>query len=97
MFLGYVSLPGRGANDRLLAQVAAQLQDHGLKLAGTVQTNIERADRTKCDLDIVVLPDGPVLHISEDRGNLAPRGCRLDAGVLEQAVAARTRCDQRLS
>ena len=86
MYFGYVSLPGRGANDWFLAQVAAQLQDHGLKLAGTVQTNIERADRTKCDMDIVVLPDGPVLRISEDRGNLA-RGCRLDAGVLEQAVA----------
>ena len=90
MSLGYVSLPGRGANDRFLAQVAARLQDRGLKLAGTVQTNIERADRTKCDMDIVVLPDGPVLRISEDRGNLA-RGCRLDAGVLEQAVAGVSR------
>lgn len=86
MSLGYVSLPGRGANDRFLAQVVARLQDHGLKLAGTVQTNIERADRIKCDMDIVVLPNGPVLRISEDRGNLA-RGCRLDTGVLEQAVA----------
>lgn len=85
MSLGYVSLPGRGANDRFLARVAARLQSQGLKLAGTVQTNIERADRAKCDMDIVVLPDGPVLRISEDRGNLA-RGCRLDAGVLEQAV-----------
>lgn len=90
MSLGYVSLPGRGANDRFLAQVAARLQDRDLKLAGTVQTNIERADRTKCDMDIVVLPDGPVLRISEDRGNLA-RGCRLDAGVLEQAVAGVSR------
>ena len=54
MSLGYVSLPGRGANDRFLAQVAARLRDRGLKLAGTVQTNIERADRTKCDMDIVV-------------------------------------------
>ena len=33
MSLGYVSLPGRGANDRFLAQVAARLQDRGLKLA----------------------------------------------------------------
>lgn len=86
MYLGYVSLPGRGANDRFLGQVAAQLQDRGLRLAGTVQSNIERPGRRKCDMDIIVLPDGPVLRISEDRGDLA-RGCRLDAGVLEQAVA----------
>lgn len=86
MHLGYVSLPGRGANDRFLAQIASRLQAQGLRLAGTVQSNIERLDRRKCDMDIVVLPDGPVLRISEDRGDLA-RGCRLDAGVLEQAVA----------
>ncbi|WP_442954295.1 DUF2478 domain-containing protein [Paracoccus sp. APAP_BH8] len=35
-------------------------------------------------------PDGPVLRISEDRGNGA-RGCRLDAGVLE-AAEPRQRC-----
>ncbi|MFC0199570.1 DUF2478 domain-containing protein [Paracoccus rhizosphaerae] len=85
MHLGYISLPGRGANDRFLAEVATHLQDRGLRLAGTVQSNIERPGRKKCDMDIVVLPDGPVLRISEDRGDLA-RGCRLDAGVLEQAV-----------
>lgn len=86
MRLAYVSLPGRGANDRFLAGVAAQLQSRGLRLAGTVQSNIERPDRKKCDMDIIVLPEGPVLRISEDRGDLA-RGCRLDAGVLEEAVA----------
>ncbi|MFC0200622.1 DUF2478 domain-containing protein [Paracoccus rhizosphaerae] len=85
MQLGYVSLPGRGANDEFLAQVATQLQRRGVRLAGTVQSNVERPDRKKCDMDIVVLPHGPVLRISEDRGDLA-RGCRLDAGVLEQAV-----------
>lgn len=86
MRLAYVSLPGRGANDRFLADVATRLQARGLRLAGTVQSNVERPDRKKCDMDIIVLPDGPVLRISEDRGDLA-RGCRLDAGVLEEAVA----------
>ncbi|MCZ0962343.1 DUF2478 domain-containing protein [Paracoccus benzoatiresistens] len=85
MQLGYVSLPGRGANDQFLCQIAMQLQARGLRLAGTVQSNVERPGRKKCDMDIMVLPDGPVLRISEDRGDLA-RGCRLDAGVLEQAV-----------
>jgi hypothetical protein len=59
----------------------------GFRLAGTVQSNPQRADRPRCDMDVHVLPDGPVLRISEDRGPEA-RGCRLDAGVLEAAVAA---------
>ncbi|MTH35892.1 MULTISPECIES: DUF2478 domain-containing protein [Paracoccus] len=85
MQFAYVSLPGRGANDRFLAVIAARLRAQGLRLAGTVQTNIERSDRVRCDMDVLVLPDGPVLRISEDRGNLA-RGCRLDADALERAV-----------
>ncbi|WP_449043201.1 DUF2478 domain-containing protein [Paracoccus versutus] len=85
MQLAYVSLPGRGANDRFLAALAGAAQAAGLRLAGTVQTNPEREGRVKCDMDLRVLPDGPVLRISEDRGNGA-RGCRLDAGVLEAAV-----------
>ncbi|SNT75381.1 Protein of unknown function [Paracoccus seriniphilus] len=85
MKLAYISLPGRGANDRFLAGIATALQDDGIRLCGTVQSNIERTDRAKCDMDIMVLPDGPVLRISEDRGDLA-RGCRLDADALETAV-----------
>lgn len=85
MRLGHVSLPGRGANDLFLAGVARGLQAAGLRLAGTVQVNIRREGRVRCDMDLRVLPDGPVLRISEDRGNGA-RGCRLDAGVLEAAV-----------
>lgn len=86
MQLAYVSIPGRGANDLFLAGVAARLLDGGIRLAGTVQTNPRREGRIKCDMDLRVLPDGPVLRISEDRGNGA-RGCRLDAGVLEAAVS----------
>lgn len=36
-------------------------------------------------MDLRVLPDGPTLRISEDRGDLA-RGCTLDSGALEQTV-----------
>lgn len=84
--LAYVCLPGRGANDAFLADIAALLAGR-LRLCGTVQTNIERANRRKCDMDLRILPHGPVLRISEDRGSAA-RGCTLDAGVLEEAVAA---------
>lgn len=90
MRLAYVSLPGRGANDRFLAGIAASLAAEGRRLAGTVQSNEERPDRARCDMDILVLPDGPVLRISEDRGDLA-RGCRLDAGALEAAVMGTAR------
>lgn len=85
MHIAYTSLHGHGSNDRFLARIAAHLQSRVLHPTGTVQTNIERRDRTGCDMDIMVLPDGPVLRISEDRGYLT-RGCRLDADALEKAV-----------
>ena len=83
--LAYVSIPGRGETDRFLADITAALETAGLRLAGTVQTNTERADRAKCDMDLRVLPDGPTVRISEDRGALA-RGCMLDSAALEQTV-----------
>ena len=85
MKLGYVTLHGRGLIDLLLADVVGRLEAHGVALAGTVQTNIDRDDRPRCDMDLRLLPDGPTVRISVDRGAEA-RGCRLDAGVLEQAV-----------
>ena len=86
MRLAHISITGRGETDRFLAAVAERLERAGVRLAGTVQTNIARADRTRCDMDLRVLPDGPVLRISEDRG-AAARGCMLDHGALEQTVA----------
>ena len=86
MRLGYVSLPGRGESDLFLSQVAATL-DGRLCLCGAVQTNSDRADRRKCDMDLRLLSSGEVMRISEDRGALA-RGCVLDTNVLARAVAA---------
>jgi hypothetical protein len=86
MKLGYVTVEGRGRTDALIAEVAELARARGLRLAGTVQFNPERAGRSKCDMDLALLPDGPVFRISEDRGDLA-RGCRLDGGALEAAVA----------
>lgn len=84
--LAYVSIEGRGETDRFLSALAEMLEKSGLRLSGTLQANTERADRRKCDMDLRVLPDGPILRISEDRGALS-RGCILDHGALEQAVA----------
>lgn len=86
MKLAYVSASGRGAIDALLENAVALLEAEALPLAGTVQTNSEREGRSKCDMDLRVMPDGPVLRISQDLGEMA-RGCRLDGSVLEVAVA----------
>ncbi|WP_299442522.1 DUF2478 domain-containing protein [uncultured Rhodospira sp.] len=85
--LGYVLNETRGAADRLLAAVAVDLQRDGARVAGVVQHNTERTDSTVCDMDVRVLPDGPVVRISQWRGAHA-RGCRLDADALEAAVVA---------
>ncbi len=90
MHLAYVSLPGRGATDALLAEAVTRIRARGIVPAGTVQTNSPCAGREKCDMDIHVLPDGPVLRISQDLG-LHARGCRLDSAALESAVAEAAR------
>ncbi|MBA3908656.1 MAG: 3-dehydroquinate dehydratase [Rhodobacter sp.] len=85
MRIGYVSLQGRGATDACIAAVVAELRSAGARLAGTVQTNFDRAKSHPCDMDLMVLPAGPVLRISQDLGPGAS-GCRLNGGVLEDAV-----------
>lgn len=90
MKLAYVSLNGRGATDACLADAVALMRAAGLALAGTVQTNPPREGRAVCDMDLHVLPGGPVLRISQDLGAGA-RGCRLDSGALEEAVARSAR------
>jgi hypothetical protein len=86
MRLAFVSVSGRGATDAVLEAVVALLGAEGTALAGTVQTDSRREGRSKCDMDLRVLPDGPVLRISQDLGEMA-RGCRLDGGALEVAAA----------
>lgn len=86
MKLAYIMSQGRGETDPRLADVARLLKLRGLRLCGTIQINTERGDGRHCDMDLMVLPDGPALRISQDRGKWA-RGCRLDAGSLELAVA----------
>jgi hypothetical protein len=77
--------PGRGDTDLVLQRLATDLAARGLRCCGTVQINSERADAGPCDMDVRVLPDGPVLRISQDLGPQA-RGCRLDSAALETAV-----------
>ncbi len=90
--------PGKGDTDLLLFRVAQLLLARGHRPCGVVQINSERCDGGACDMDVQVLPDGPVIRISQDLGT-ASKGCRLDPGALEQAVgevAARLRADADL-
>lgn len=86
MHLGYICTSARGETDRLLSAFAERLLSRGVVLAGVVQTNVECTDSDLCDMDLRVLPDGPVIRISQSLGPGA-RGCRLDPSALEQAVA----------
>ena len=72
--------------DMLLARTAEALSLRGVRLAGVVQKNAIRANRSRCDMDLAVLPSRRIIRISQDRGEGA-RGCHLDHGALEEAVA----------
>ena len=85
MNLAYTMAPGRGDTDLILFKLATVLAARGLRCCGTVQINSERGDTGPCDMDVRVLPDGPILRISQDLGR-ASRGCRLDPAALETAV-----------
>lgn len=85
MHLAYTMAPGRGDTDLILFKLAGELASRGLGCCGTVQINSGPADARPCDMDVQILPDGPMLRISQDLGQSA-RGCRLDATALEPAV-----------
>lgn len=86
MKIAYTIAPGRGQTNMLLWDVAAALQARGLKLCGTVQTDTECDTSGRCDMDVRILPNGPVVRISQSLG-AGSRGCRLDPQALEQSVA----------
>lgn len=83
--LAYVIGDGRGAVDRLLADVAAALLAEGIALAGVVQHNTETLGAVRCDMDLQVLGRTDTVRISQRLGNAA-QGCRLDQQGLEEAV-----------
>ncbi|WP_297774731.1 DUF2478 domain-containing protein [uncultured Roseovarius sp.] len=87
MHIAYVMAEGRGETDLLLYDLARAARARGLSLAGTVQVNSNCGDDRPCDMDVEVLPDGPVIRISQSLGPGA-KGCRLDPSQLELAVAA---------
>ena len=71
MNLGYVMTTERGATDRLLSAFATACIERGIRVSGVVQTNTECTDSRLCDMDVQVLPDGPVFRISQSLGKEA--------------------------
>lgn len=86
MKIAYTMGSGRGDTDLLLAGFAEALAQKGVRCAGTVQINTDCGEGRPCDMDVRLLPDGPVLRISQSLGPEA-RGCRLNPDALERSVA----------
>ncbi|WP_232281589.1 DUF2478 domain-containing protein [Sagittula stellata] len=84
--LGYIRSEDRGVGDMLLSHVAERLIAQGLRVHGAIQVNRDRHDGQRCDMDIRLLPEGREIRVSQSLG-LGARGCRLDSGALETAVA----------
>ncbi|KAB7610178.1 DUF2478 domain-containing protein [Amylibacter sp. SFDW26] len=85
MNIAYAKMSKSEDLDLILAEVATKLKSDGFKLCGVVQVNTDREDCHRCDMDVQVLPDGPVIRISQSLGKDA-KGCRLDPDALERAV-----------
>ena len=83
--LAYTMSEKRGDLDLVMFRLAEKLAQEGWRTAGIVQTNTDCGDDRPCDMDVKVLPDGPVMRISQSLGKDS-RGCRLDMNALETAV-----------
>jgi hypothetical protein len=73
--------------DPMLAALADRLQGLGLHLSGLVQRTADALPESRCNMLVELLPGGVQMPISEKRGTGA-RGCRLDQGLLVEALSA---------
>lgn len=85
MSIAYIMSKEHGDTDEVLAEAAQRLRAQGLRVAGLVQVNTGCEQEGRCDMDVRVLPDGPLIRISQSLGSGAG-ACRLDPGALERAV-----------
>lgn len=87
MKLAYVSSQKQGETDRLLTELADDLQAGGLELRGIVkEQNYSAVYDNGCDMYVRVLPDGPAIKITQDLGE-GSNACRLDPASIVEAVA----------
>ncbi len=72
--------------DRLLEAFVRGLQHRRFHVAGVIQHDLTRRDRSRCDMRLEDLATGMLIGLSQDRGPGA-RGCRIDqSGLAEAAV-----------
>lgn len=89
MAIACVTAAGRGATDRLLSDVVARLTDDGVRVLGALRAFGHGGEAEHCESALRVLPDGPVVRITQDLG-AGSTACRMDAGALEEAVGLAT-------
>lgn len=85
MALASVTLAGRGATDRLLERVVAGLAEDGVRAIGVLRAARTGDAGEQCESALRLLPDGPVIRITQDLGT-GSAACRLDAGALEEVA-----------
>lgn len=90
MSIAYIMSEEHGDTDCVLVEAARRLRSQGLRVAGLVQVNTGCEQEGQCDMDVQILPDGPVIRISQSLGP-GSKGCRLDPGALERAVTETAR------
>lgn len=85
MPLASITPTARGEADRLLANVVDSLSHDGVRVLGALR-DFDLSDTLKqCDSALRLLPDGPVVRITQDLGT-GSMACKMDAGALEEAV-----------
>jgi uncharacterized protein DUF2478 len=89
MKLAVVSSEFRGEVDKLLSEMAARLQSEDVRLAGVVKVQQDNnpVDAHACEMDLRVLPTGPLICITQSLGE-GSVGCRLNPAGITKAVAA---------
>lgn len=87
MKIACVTSPERGGTDRLLTEISDRLQAESKALVGIVKDMSHASSfENGCDMKVRVLPNGPVIKITQDLG-AGSDACRLDPGAITNAVA----------
>lgn len=87
MKIACVSSGIQGETDRLLTDLSERLQAQGKTLTGIVREPAHDSRfENGCDMKVRVLPDGPIIQITQDLGK-GSDACRLDPGAIATAVS----------
>jgi hypothetical protein len=87
MKIAYVTSQKRGETDRLLSEIAGQLQAMDKSLVGIIKvTDYESSFENGCDMKVRVLPIGPEIKITQNLG-AGSDACRLDPSAITEAVS----------